>query len=118
MIRALLLGEKVTREETGKKKGKADENSGHYVIASSRLPERRPLERRTLAPIHSNNNWSHDNDDDNKECFKMLMTSKTTVMKNNDYVEDVNQARILHKSANNRLQIASTYTSVRKSMVQ
>ena len=46
------------------------------------------------------------------------MTSKTTVMKNNDYVEDVNQARILHKSANNRLQIASTYTSVRKSMVQ
>ena len=42
----------------GKKRGKkeeknTDENSGHYVIASSR-PERRPLERRTLAPI----NWS------------------------------------------------------------
>ena len=29
---------------------KTDENSGHYVIASSRPPERRPLERRTLAP--------------------------------------------------------------------
>ena len=36
----------------GKKKKKmTDENSGHYVIASSRPPERRPLERRTLAPI-------------------------------------------------------------------
>ena len=32
-------------------KEKTDENSGHYVIASSRLPERRPLERRMLAPI-------------------------------------------------------------------
>ena len=31
--------------------GKNDENSGHYVIASSRLPERRPLERRTLVRI-------------------------------------------------------------------
>ena len=43
--------------KTGKKKPekkeeeKTDENSGHYVIASSRPPERRPLERRTLAPI-------------------------------------------------------------------
>ena len=37
--------------KTGKKKReKTDENSGHYVIASSRPPERRPLERRTLAP--------------------------------------------------------------------
>ena len=33
-----------------RKKEKTDENSGHYVIASSRPPERRPLERRTLAP--------------------------------------------------------------------
>ena len=33
------------------KKEKTDENSGHYVIASSRPPERRPLECRTLAPI-------------------------------------------------------------------
>ena len=33
------------------KEEKTDENSGHYVIASSRPPERRPLERRTLAPI-------------------------------------------------------------------
>ena len=32
------------------KKEKTDGNSGHYVIASSRPPERRPLERRTLAP--------------------------------------------------------------------
>ena len=39
--------------KTGGKKRKenTDENSGHYVIASSRPPERRPLERRTLAPI-------------------------------------------------------------------
>ena len=36
-----------------KKKEKTDEYSGHYVIASSRPPERRPLERRTLAPIPS-----------------------------------------------------------------
>ena len=40
-------------EKNGGKKrgGKMDENSGHYVIASSRPPERRPLERRTLSPI-------------------------------------------------------------------
>ena len=38
------------REKKRKKKEKTDENSGHYVIASSRPPERRPLERRTLAP--------------------------------------------------------------------
>ena len=41
-------------KKTGKKKKKkenTDENSGHYVIASSRPPERRPLERRMLAPI-------------------------------------------------------------------
>ena len=38
-------------KKTGKKKENTDENSGHYVIASSRPPERRPLERRTLAPI-------------------------------------------------------------------
>ena len=35
-----------------KEKGeKTDDYSGHYVIASSRPPERRPLERRTLVPI-------------------------------------------------------------------
>ena len=33
-----------------KNKENTNENSGHYVIASSRPPERRPLERRTLAP--------------------------------------------------------------------
>ena len=37
-------------KKTGEKKEKPDENSGHYVIASSRPPERQPLERRTLAP--------------------------------------------------------------------
>ena len=42
-------GGKKKREKGGKKE-KMDENSGHYVIASSRPPERRPLERRTLAP--------------------------------------------------------------------
>ena len=36
-------------KKTGEKN--TDENNGHYVIASSRPPERRPLERRTLAPI-------------------------------------------------------------------
>ena len=38
-------------EKRGEKKENMDENSGHYVIASSGPPERRPLERRTLAPI-------------------------------------------------------------------
>ena len=33
------------------KKEKTDENSGYYDIASSRPPEHRPLERRTLVPI-------------------------------------------------------------------
>ena len=42
---------KKTGKKTGKKKENTDENSGHYVVASSRPPERRPLERRTLAPI-------------------------------------------------------------------
>ena len=41
------------KKKRGKKREKTDENSGHYVIASSRPPERRPLERRTLAPIGS-----------------------------------------------------------------
>ena len=43
--------------KTGKKRGKkrkkrekTDDYSGHYVIDSSRLPERRPLERRPLVP--------------------------------------------------------------------
>ena len=36
---------------TGGGKKKTDENSGHYVIASSQPPEVRPLERRTLVPI-------------------------------------------------------------------
>ena len=40
-------------KKNGKKKEEEnkDENSGHYVIASSRPPERRPLERRTIVPI-------------------------------------------------------------------
>ena len=36
---------------------KTDENSGNYVIASSPLPERRPLERRTLVPKFGRNIW-------------------------------------------------------------
>ena len=43
--------EKREKKKKGTKKEKTDENSGHYVIASSPPPERRPLERRTLAPI-------------------------------------------------------------------
>ena len=38
-----------------KKKRKKEKNgvfSGHYVIASSQLPKRWPLERRTLMPIY------------------------------------------------------------------
>ena len=38
-------------EAKGAKKEKTDDYSGHYVIASSRPPEHRPLERRTLLPI-------------------------------------------------------------------
>ena len=42
-------GEKKNGEKNGgEKKEKTDENSGHYVIASSRPPERRPLQRRPL----------------------------------------------------------------------
>ena len=43
------------KEKRKKRKEKRKEKngvfSGHYVIASSLLPERRPLERRTLVPI-------------------------------------------------------------------
>ena len=41
-------------EKQGEKKAKTDENSGHYVIASSRPFERRPLKRRTLVPKSKN----------------------------------------------------------------
>ena len=37
-------------EAKGAKKEKTDDYSGHYVIASSRPPKRRPLERPTLVP--------------------------------------------------------------------
>ena len=43
-------GEKREKKNKNGKKENTDENSGHYVIASSQPPERRPLERRTLAP--------------------------------------------------------------------
>ena len=39
------------RKEKKEKKKKNGVFSGHYVIASSLPPERRPLERRTLVPI-------------------------------------------------------------------
>ena len=38
-------------KNTGGEKENTYGNSGHDVIASSRPPERRPLKRRTLAPI-------------------------------------------------------------------
>ena len=46
-------GKKTGEKKTGKKRKEKEntgENSGHYVIASKRPPERRPLERRMLAP--------------------------------------------------------------------
>ena len=49
-FRSLKNGKKKTKKKKRKKKENTDENSGHYVIASSRPPERQPLERRTLAP--------------------------------------------------------------------
>ena len=39
-----------TGEKNGGKKEKTNDYSGHYVISSSQLPKRRPLERRTLVP--------------------------------------------------------------------
>ena len=42
-------GEKNKREKN--KREKTDGNSGNYVIASSWPPERRPLERHTLAQV-------------------------------------------------------------------
>ena len=45
-------GEKKREKNLGEKEEENNgEKSSHYVIASSRTPERRPLERRTLAPI-------------------------------------------------------------------
>ena len=43
-------GGKKTGKNGKKKREKTDGNSGHYVIASSRPTERRPLERLTLVP--------------------------------------------------------------------
>ena len=54
-------------KKTGGKKGEnTDDYSGHYVIASSRPPERRPLERGTLVPTPVHNycwdtSYMHDN---------------------------------------------------------
>ena len=45
-------GEKKNGGKNGKKGEKTDDYSGQYVIASSQLPERWPLERLTLVPIH------------------------------------------------------------------
>ena len=44
---------RLRRRKNGEKNKtkKTDENIGHYIIASSQLPECRPLERRTLVPI-------------------------------------------------------------------
>ena len=39
-------------KKRGKNREKTDDYSGHYVIASSLPPERRPLERRPLVPIY------------------------------------------------------------------
>ena len=44
-------GGKKTGKKNGEKKDNMDENSGYYVIASSRPTERQPVERRTLMPI-------------------------------------------------------------------
>ena len=43
-------GEKKNGKNGVEKKEKTDDYSGHYVIASSRPPECRPLERRLLVP--------------------------------------------------------------------
>ena len=45
------------KRKTGKKEEKPDDYTDHYVIASSRLLERQPLERRTLAPKERQYNW-------------------------------------------------------------
>ena len=45
-------GKKEKKEKKRKKREKNGVFSGHYVIASSLPPERRPLERRTLVPIN------------------------------------------------------------------
>ena len=43
-------GGKTGGKKREKKREKTDEKSGKYIIARRGLPERRPLERRTLAP--------------------------------------------------------------------
>ena len=68
-------GGKKREKRGGKKREKkenTDENSGHYVIASSRPPKRRPLERRTLAPIQSLTNQLNDTLTDRLAGLKTL----------------------------------------------
>ena len=52
------------RDRGEKKQGggreKTDDYSGHYAIASSRPPERRPQERRTLVPINLHISLTYD----------------------------------------------------------
>ena len=59
----------------GKQKKKTDDNSGHYVIASSRPPERQTLERRTLAPKAS---FNHNTAGRNEKIYKGVCFTTTS----------------------------------------
>ena len=89
LIRALLLWEKVTEEEIngengGKKqrrKEKTDENSGHYVIASSR-----PLERRTLTPKYWSSKFSPRYEGWNVFLSWRMKTKSTLILSNSSWI--------------------------------
>ena len=71
--------------EKREKRGGTDENSGHYVIASSRPPERRPLERRTLAPIQ------HQQQKPQEVPIKLILTKTKPNMNNyKNYNNNIN----------------------------
>ena len=57
------------KEKRKEKKEKNGVFSGHYVIASSLPPERRPLERRTLVPMVSN-----DRNDKKYQLYQLFQT--------------------------------------------
>ena len=60
------------RWNAARSRQKTDDYSGHYVIASSRTPEHRPLECRTLVPIY----------DLKKSFFKYLQNKSTDLYEN------------------------------------
>ena len=85
-------------EKRGGKKEKTDDYSGHYVIASSRPPERRPLERRRSCQFSTA--WYP------PPIFLLLTTSLISILRSSlqHWCQWMNRKRRLHRKLSMLLQ--------------